>query len=44
MNYEIEFAEEVIEDLSFLSVLRINSRFRQTSHKKDRIDKLMESG
>lgn len=42
MNYEIEFAEEAIEDLSFLSVYEIQFTF-SPDLAQDRIDKLMES-
>lgn len=42
MNYEIEFTEGAIEDLSFLSVYEIQSTF-SSELAQDRIDKLMES-
>lgn len=42
MNYEIEFTEGAIEDLSFLSVYEIQSTF-SPELEQDRIDKLMES-
>lgn len=42
MNYEIEFTEGAIEDLSFLSVYEIQSTF-SPELAQDRIDKLMES-